>query len=492
MIRLVAALATALVATPAAGQDSYLVERDVAEGLTPTIATFEYSDRFAVMSVAIDTDAKEVTASALTSPDGIRAWRLSDGRGGRTPKVSGSAARIAYANRAARIAVAVPADAVSGREGMIELSDLSTGRPGPSLRGADDVRDLAFSPDDQVVLAALPEGVRAWDLREGSSLDLFRLQGGAETVSFSAVDEAYVSAQGGAMIYRVRVPDGEILEQWKGKRAGGPIAISSAGHLLAAAGGDGVIKLHDLKAGGKPRSILVGSRVSSLDWAAGGGTLAVGTDDGEVRVYAVDGAEPLPMGFDETPSLAGRGGGVIGNWDGDEDRGAGRLDRVRGEDGASRDRDDRDLRLDLNMGREAGDRVGGAASGGGADGPLAPTESRGPVEVQVEPRVVVLDQMGGDPRNAKNLEATLRKNDKRLTRCWRSAQRAGESVLGTVVYEMGISPDGEGVGIDAPLEDTVGSPKLVECLEGRLRESLFGPGLGSMDIRLQLDFVEKQ
>jgi len=478
-VRSVLALLPVLLASAAFAGDSYLIERDGGQGLEPTVAELEYSERFAVMSVAISADGREAAATNRTSPDGVRAWRLKDGRGGRLPKVSGVPVRVAYANGSPRIAVAVAADAVAGTEAVIELSDLSTGRSGPSLRGAEDVRAIAFSPDDQVVLAALPEGVRAWDLREGSSRDLLRLRGGADTVSFSTATEAYVSAEQGAMIYRVRVPDGEVLEQWKGKRAGGPIAISPGGRWLAAATDDGRLKLHDLEQGGKPRKLEVGDIVTSVSWATGGRLLAVGTKGGMVLVYDVDG-DSLPTGFSDTPALDGRGGGVVGGWD----RSA-REEPPSRED-RSFDRDDGgNLRLDLEMGRGS---TGG--SGGGLAGPgrAASSADMGPVEIAITPKVLVLDQMGGDPREGRDLEKALVKNEKRLKRCWRAAQRAGEPVRGTVVFEMGITPEGEGVGIGSPVEDGVGSAKLAECLEGRLREALFGPGLGSMDVRLELTF----
>ncbi len=461
---------------PAPAGDSYLIERDGGTGVEPTVAELEYSERFAVMSVALSADGREAAATNRTSPDGVRAWRLKDGRGGRLPKVSGVPVRVAYANGSPRIAVAIAPDTVQGREGMIELSDLSTGRPGPSLRGAEDVRAIAFSPDDEIVLAALPEGVRAWDLREGSSRDLLRLRGGADTVSFSTATEAYVSAEGGAMIYRVRVPDGAILEQWKGKRAGGPIAISPGGRYLAAATDDGRIKLHDLDAGGSPRKLEVGDHVTAVSWAAGGRLLAVGTKGGMVKVYDADG-DSLPTGFSDTPRLEGRGGGVVGGWDG------ARRDEPEDREDTSFDRNDEgNLRLDLDMGRDTSSPRGG---GGGLPGPGRSVDS-GPVEIKMTPKVLVLDQMGGDPREGRDLEASVVKNEKRLKRCWRKAQNAGEPVQGKIVFEMGVTPEGEGVAIGAPVEDGVGSPKLVECLQGRLREALFGPGLGSMDIRLEL------
>jgi hypothetical protein len=352
------------------------------------------------------------------------------------------------------------------------------------------VRGIAFSPDDQMILAALPAGVRAWDLRDGSSRDLLRLRGGADTVSFSSADEAYVSADGGALIYRVRIPDGEILEQWKGKRAEGPIAISPGGRHLAAATATGVIKLHDLNEGGKPRRIEVGEPVTSLDWATGGRWLVAGTEAGAVHIYEIE-ADSLPMGFQETPRLRGRGGGVQGSWAGEPSRSAGRVDRDdRNDRGVRRTNEDDTLRLDLEMGRDTGSRLGDGSGRTKSGGPARLPAPRAMVEIEVRPRVIVLDQMGGDPRNGRNLEASLNKNRKRLKRCWRLAQRAGDPILGTIVFDLGISPNGEGVGIEPPVEDSIGSAKLVECLESRLREALFGPGLGSMDVRLTLEFVE--
>lgn len=485
-MRAPALLALLLCTTPAHAGDSYLIERDGGTTSEPTVAEFQYSERFAVMSVALSTDGREVAATNRTAPDGVQAWRLKDGRGGRVPKVSGAPMRVAYANAAPRIAVALSADPLSEREGMIELSDLSTGKLGPTLRGASDVRAIAFSPDNNVVLAALPEGVRAWDLREGSSRDLLRLRGGADTVSFSNANEAYASADNGAVIYRIALPGGEILEEWKGKRADGPVGISPGGRYLAAAADDGRVKIHDLKEGGTPRKLDIGAAVTSITWATGGRLLAVGTKDGDVRVYEVD-SDPLPMGFADTARLDGRGGGVIGGWDG-EDRAAGRLgdedDRGRGvvaSDRAFEQNASGDLRMNLEMGREEkrGPSAGGVKKSRG---------NTGPFEVAVTSKVIVIDQMGGDPREARDLQAALAKNAKRLTRCWRQAQRAGEPVLGTLIFEMGITPEGEGVGIGSPIEDGIGSEKLLSCLEGRLREALFGPGLGSMDVRLELIF----
>ena len=52
---------------------------------------------------------------------------------------------------------------------------------------------------------------------------------------------------------------------------------------------------------------------------------------------------------------------------------------------------------------------------------------------------------------------------------------------------MGVNANGEGVAIQSPLEDTFGNNKLLECLDERLREPLFGSGLGSLDVELTIE-----
>jgi len=109
------------------------------------------------------------------------------------------------------------------------------------------------------------------------------------------------------------------------------------------------------------------------------------------------------------------------------------------------------------------------------------------VDVVVDLGVLLLDQMGGDPRSGTSVEATLQKNIKRLEPCWKKQARAGKLGSGKLILELGVTPNGEGVAIDAPLQDDIGNAKMLECLSERLREPIFGSGLGSLQVELTID-----
>jgi hypothetical protein len=97
-----------------------------------------------------------------------------------------------------------------------------------------------------------------------------------------------------------------------------------------------------------------------------------------------------------------------------------------------------------------------------------------------------MDQMGGDPRTPTSIEAAMRKNGRRLEGCWKRAARAGP-VKGVLEIALGVSPDGEGVGLDAPSVDTLQNTKLTECVCQRMREPIFGTGLGELDIVVRIE-----
>jgi hypothetical protein len=84
------------------------------------------------------------------------------------------------------------------------------------------------------------------------------------------------------------------------------------------------------------------------------------------------------------------------------------------------------------------------------------------------------------------MEKALRSRSRRLAGCWNKAMRKKQSVAGTLVLELGVSPVGEGRSMSAPLEDTIGNTDLHLCIVDRLRDELFGPGLGGAEIELSV------
>jgi hypothetical protein len=101
--------------------------------------------------------------------------------------------------------------------------------------------------------------------------------------------------------------------------------------------------------------------------------------------------------------------------------------------------------------------------------------------------VLVLESMSSEVRDGAKMESSLTRSIKRIEPCWKRQARAGKLGRGKLVMELGVNANGEGVALQTPVEDTFGNDKLLSCLEERLREPLFGSGLGSMDIELTIE-----
>lgn len=95
--------------------------------------------------------------------------------------------------------------------------------------------------------------------------------------------------------------------------------------------------------------------------------------------------------------------------------------------------------------------------------------------------------MGSEVRDGGKMERSLTKSIKRIEPCWKRQARAGKLGRGKLVLELGVNANGEGVAMQTPAEDTFENEKLLSCLHERLREPLFGSGLGSMDIELTIE-----
>ena len=428
-----------------------------------------YSERFAVERIALTADGSEIVALTRASREGPRSWDLGTGRSLELPTVSRDASTLAWAPGKDLIAVSVRADVLSGERAGVNLVRVSDGTSAGFLDGGDSASALAFSPDGTQLAGATGAGVLIWTLPGGRAELAIDIPGGADTVSWISPSELMVSADGGARLLRASAT-GEILESWNGKRSDGPVSFSPTGQLVAV-GDVNFFKVLDLWDGGGTQKVPVVGTVNSLAWALSGRALAAGTDEGLVHVFAVDGAR----GIDYTSGSSSAGGSrrATPRDDGAQDQ--------RGDRAAPR-RDDPDDIYDLRGAADPLDRGGSptTTSGGGAAG-------FGQAELEAEIGILLLDQMGGDPRSGASIEATLTKNIKRLEPCWKKQARAGKLGAGKLVLELGVTPNGEGVAINAPLQDDLGNEKLLECLGERLREPLFGSGLGSLQVELTID-----
>ena len=425
-----------------------------------------YSERFAVERVALAADGSEVVALTRASREGPRSWDVRSGQARKLPPMSRDASAIGWAPGKDLLAVSIRADVLSGETPGVELVRMSDGSRAGFLERGDAASALAFSPEGTQLAAASGEGVLLWALPGARPSLILELGAGAEAVSWVSPSELMVSADGGARLMRIST-GGAVLESWNGKRADGPVSFSPTGQLVAV-GEVNSFKILDLWDGGGAQQVAITGTVNSLAWSSDGRTLAAGTDEGLVHVYAVEGVRGIE--FSTAPAATSR----------TSSRGAPPREERAPERNPREESDPYDLRGAADP-LDRGGNQGLSSGGGGGGNPFAGTE------VSADLAVLVLDQMGGDPRTGTTIEAALTKNIKRLEPCWKKQARAGKLSAGKLILEFGVTPNGEGVAVQVPLQDDVGNPKLVECLGERLREPLFGSGLGSLQIELTID-----
>lgn len=506
-----------LLAPPAVADQPYIVgsdddpdrpieERDLGPRLVEVslIRTHVYSERFAVESVAVAPNGREVAAISRVSREGPRAWEIESGRTLQLPPMPPGASALAYSPDVKFMAAAVREDVLGDEPGGIDVYDLDSGRSPPPLRGGSEAHDVVFSPDGRVVVAAVADGVVAWDLQEGRPVRVLDLPSGADSVAFTSADDLMVTVDGGRVLMRVSVSSGRTDESWEGR--GGTAACSSPEGRLVAMGGVGVVRIFDLWEGGRPQQIPVDGEVTALDWGSSGDVLAVGTKRGEVLVFSVRGTKPLPRDPGPTRLGGGSSGGGSRRSDRDDRSGddRGRDDRGRddrGRDDRGRDGGGDDVGIGLEMGRADRSRgpFGGGGTGTGGDrggrddrGTSEPAREEAPrVEIVAEVKLLLLSAVGTDPRTGAELESSLRDNLRKIELCWRREARKGADVAGELVLPMSISADGEGRSFGEPVSNTTGNSDLVECLEEKLRGSLFPPGLGSLEAELTLTLREE-
>jgi hypothetical protein len=448
-----------LMMAPAAAEGPYIIgSHDDPNRVDATEATMldvirirehQYADRFAVERVVASADGREIAAVTRASRQGPQAWDVNGGRSVPLPPMETDVNAIAYDPGMRWIAVSMQADvldqaAVSG----LLIFDLDSGKVRVVLPGGDRARDVAVSPDGSVVVAATSDGVLAWDTGGGPARRVLDNRSGADSVSFSSDDMLSVAVDKGAGVLQVSLRDGRVAERFDAKPGRAAVAVSPSGRYVAVDNAQGIL-IQDVWSRGKAQQVKLTMQVSSLDWSANGAVLVAGSTDGQVMPFEVHGAKGLAPSRGATPLP----------------------------DKKARKDDDPDIALRSR--EEPTDEKN----------PFAALSGEGQPQVTGSFKVLVLDSFGGDPRDGGKLEKSLRKNIKRLEPCWKREARKGNPSRGKMVFHMGVSANGEGRSIEDPDPDGVGNMKLVECLQERLKESLFPAGLGDLEIELHVDLV---
>jgi WD40 repeat protein len=174
--------------------------------------------------------------------------------------------------------------------GVLSLWAVPDGRPFPALPGeAKYGGAITFSADGRVLAAGLRDGtIEMWGIPDGQLLG--RLEGHSGPVECLAwAGDGSVLASGGQdrEVRLWRAPDGRAPDVLGGHDA--PVthlAIDPGGRVLASADEDGTVELWGLPGGGWRRTLLGGGRIHGLAVTPDGSLLAGGGADGTVRLWA--------------------------------------------------------------------------------------------------------------------------------------------------------------------------------------------------------------
>jgi hypothetical protein len=118
------------------------------------------------------------------------------------------------------------------------------------LRCADQVRDLAFSPDGRYAVCGGAGAIQLWDLAAGVETKCLRLDAGSvERVAFSSNGDRLVSGQFDSTIRAFDVASGREISKLAVET--GRVFAFSADGRLAASSGDMIVRLWNLETGAK-------------------------------------------------------------------------------------------------------------------------------------------------------------------------------------------------------------------------------------------------
>jgi WD40 repeat protein len=189
--------------------------------------------------------------------DGVRSWRIPDGRSTAIAELSGPFSTFAYDPTLALAAAARP-------DGRIELWRPATGEHRTLYGHGREVKALAFDPSHRLLASGGWDGLRLWRLDRGDTIAIAGHSDGIYGVAFDPVTGLLASA---AVDRTVRVIDPELAltsQRTRHVDRVHSVAFSADGELIASTGADRSVRLWHTATGASRRLTETSSSISSV------------------------------------------------------------------------------------------------------------------------------------------------------------------------------------------------------------------------------------
>jgi WD40 repeat protein len=182
--------------------------------------------------------------------------------------------------------------AVTSHDFSVLVIDTGSGVVLHELAGTTTIQDLAFTPDDDLLIATYEDGtVTVWQTTDYTSVASYRaIQGGYLAIAVLPDSATMAAADITGSISLIDLMTGAAVQPFAGTAfRTSTLAVSPDGALLAAPMADSSIGIWSVATGGLLTAVTGhAARVTGLEFAPQGGWLASSSMDGTVRTWTIE------------------------------------------------------------------------------------------------------------------------------------------------------------------------------------------------------------